>query len=87
MKEQRLCVSQEVNSACNVTHATLLLGLHQLAQCFQNQLFALSADPAKGLALHYKNESKSRKDKAETMLEQNHGNRDTNLSQQAPNSI
>lgn len=29
-----VCVSQEVNLACNVTHATLLLGLHQLAQYF-----------------------------------------------------
>lgn len=34
MKERRWRASQEVNSACNVTHATLLLGLHQLAQYF-----------------------------------------------------
>lgn len=66
MKEQRLCVGQKVNSACNVTHATLLLGLHQLAQCFQNQLSALTADPARGLALHYKNESKKHKNKQGT---------------------
>ena len=27
-----LCVGQEVNSKCNVTHATLFLGSYQLAQ-------------------------------------------------------
>lgn len=61
IKEQRLCVSQEVNSACNVTHATLLLGLHQLAQYCQNPLSALNADPAKGLALHCKNIQETQK--------------------------